>query len=767
MPNDVIGYINILIGFVNILLGFLVLSSNAKKTVNKAYFFCTLTMGIWSLSLFFYNNPFFFDSTQWLKIVYIISYLMTFAQIYFALKFHDGIGKKLTTLLLAILTPLFTFGFYLLVVKNSVVVSTYFDEVNAITIAQMGKDYILYFLPIIMSLFFLFGIHIAKGSKLESLKKKQTQFYWIAGFLMIVPLVILDFVLPVFFSNTQYYQYGTLGNILWAVIIAYSIYNTRFLDVRLVLGKVVEAILKSGYLLVIFLVYTRWNESNPELTGSNFILILVTISVVLSLILNWINQKTELFVQKRFIYSKYNPMDQIQKYSGGNSQELNIKNILKKTVDLIVNTITPDKLTILLFDSKSKAIIYQEESNFPSLTLETTMKFIDNWENLNSNPVLIFSEMDIHFSSGKEIIDYRKKEILDFMKEYKVEVIIPFELKSSVEGLIILGNKKDNSQYSQTDITFLESVTRNANIAIERAILYEQLQGFNQTLQQKVNEQTKDLQVKIEELQEARRKESDMIDIMGHELRTPATVVKLNAGFLNKFVSEIQSDPEGYKKYVKRIQDSIENEIKLINTLLSSAKLEGDKIELNPEAIDIKQEIEMALHGNESDAQTKNLQLVNNTDINTPLIYADKARTVEVLNNLISNAIKYTETGGVGITTQYDYDYVTVSVIDTGKGIPQENIKKLGQKFYRLNNYIESSKDDKVDVIRPGGTGLGLYVTFNLVKKMGGNISVQSEVGKGSVFSFSLPRSRGIRTEKKSSSQNMFERLGLVNSRNV
>ena len=218
-------------------------------------------------------------------------------------------------------------------------------------------------------------------------------------------------------------------------------------------------------------------------------------------------------------------------------------------------------------------------------------------------------------------------------------------------------------------------------------------------------------------MQEARKKESDMIDIMGHELRTPATIVKLNAQFLDKFASEIQSDPIGYQKYVKRIQDSIENEIKLINTLLSSAKLEGDRIELNPETIDIKQEIEMALHGNENDAKSKNLQLINKTDPNTPQIYADKAGTVEVLNNLINNAIKYTDKGGVKVTTHFDNEYVTVNIIDTGKGIPEEDVSKLGQKFYRINNYIESSKDDNVDVVRPGGTGLGLYVTFNLVKK--------------------------------------------------
>ncbi len=763
MPTEIIGYINILIGIVDIFVGSLVLSSNPNKAVNRAYFLCTLTMGLWSFSLFFYNNPFVMDSSAWLKIVYFIAYLMTFGQINFALKFHEGVSKRFSLLLTAILAPLFLFGFYLLFVSDSIVISTYYDKSINTVIAQMGRDYIYYFIPILFSLFFLFGIHIQKGRKLDSLKKKQTQFYWIGGLLMIAPLVYLDFILPIFFSNTRYYQYSTLGNILWAIIIAYSIYNTRFLDVRLVLGKVVEALLKSGYLFLIFLIYTRWNESDHNFEGGDFVFILIVISLTLSFILNWINEKTSLLVQKKFIYSRYDPIEQIQKYASSNSQELNITNILKNSKDLIEETLNPDKVSIILFDSRSKQVVYQEKVDFPSLTSETTTRFINNWENLNSNPILIFSEIDIYFSSGKEIIDSRKKEILDFMKDYKVEVIIPFELKSSYQGSIILGNKKDNSLYSQTDITFLESITRNANIAIERAILYEELQTFNQTLQQKVYEQTKELQQKIEELEEARRKESDMIDIMGHELRTPATIVKLNAAYLDKFLPDIRSNPDEYIKYVKRIQDSIQNEIILINTLLSSAKLEGDKIELNPEAIDIKHEIDLALHGNENDANEKGLQLVNSSEIDTPSIFADKARTIEVLNNLISNAIKYTDEGEVEVTTKFDEDFVSVSIRDTGKGIPEKDIPKLGQKFYRLNNYVESEQSDEVDVIRPGGTGLGLYVTFNLIKKMGGKISVQSEVDRGTIFTFSLPRFLNqISNDKdKTSKRNMFERLGL------
>jgi signal transduction histidine kinase len=91
----------------------------------------------------------------------------------------------------------------------------------------------------------------------------------------------------------------------------------------------------------------------------------------------------------------------------------------------------------------------------------------------------------------------------------------------------------------------------------------------------------------------------------------------------------------------------------------------------------------------------------------------------------------------------------------------QEDVSKLGQKFFRTGNYIQSKESDEFDIVRPGGTGLGLYVTFSLIKKMGGEIQVDSKLGEGSTFTFTLPKYRGQQVEKKCDSQDMFERIGL------
>jgi signal transduction histidine kinase len=176
--------------------------------------------------------------------------------------------------------------------------------------------------------------------------------------------------------------------------------------------------------------------------------------------------------------------------------------------------------------------------------------------------------------------------------------------------------------------------------------------------------------------------------------------------------------------------------------------------------VDIKYEIEMVLHRYELDAQSKGIILINQVLPDTPNIFADKVRTIEIIDNLVGNAVKYTKQGSVTIQTEYDDENVKVSVIDTGDGISQEEIVKLGQKFHRVDNYTGNGGD--VEIVRPGGTGLGLFVVFGLVKLMHGKIWVESEVGKGSKFIFTLPRYNGQEVSGfGSNSKDMFERMGL------
>lgn len=180
--------------------------------------------------------------------------------------------------------------------------------------------------------------------------------------------------------------------------------------------------------------------------------------------------------------------------------------------------------------------------------------------------------------------------------------------------------------------------------------------------------------------------------------------------------------------------ESVRRELTLIETLLSATKVEGNRIQLHLTKIDMKDVIDDSLEALRRDAQEKGLTINYDPPQHEIIAYADRVRTQEVMDNFLSNAIKYTPRGQITISVGEDDGFAWISVKDSGVGISREDIKKLGKKFFRAQPHYSAE-----DGARPSGTGLGLYVTFELIDVMNGKRDIQSEIGKGSTFSFYLP----------------------------
>lgn len=547
-------------------------------------------------------------------------------------------------------------------------------------------------------------------------------------FSMIAGLVVLPLL-----GQTIYGPFMFLSLALLLFIINKSLW------VKVVVVDILEEIAKlSGILVSSIIIVAFWALSG--LADSNLNLVAkFLISIIVIVLINYIYSR----FQNIYINRRSKSQDEVRRF-----------------IDLSTSLIQFDDTVREIKTSLSKIL---ETNNIVFELINDNLPFhklLLDWWKLRSRIPIINREVLIESYFDRENNKEITKQIYNYLQSNSINILIPVTNQDTLIALIQV--HKTDGILNESDYSSLSLLANGISVSVNRTLLYQELQVFNKTLQQKVNEQTKELQIKVKELEEARRKEADMIDIMGHELRTPATVVKLNADLLHKFIDKIPEDKESFSKYVTRIKDAVENEINLINTLLSSAKLEGDKIEINPESVDIYSEIDMAIHGEERNAKEKGLSLINHALVDTPLVFADKARTVEILNNLISNAVKYTENGSVSVSTEDLGDFIRISVVDTGRGISQEDIQKLGTKFFRTKTYIQSELSDDVDIVRPGGTGLGLYVTFNLVRKMGGDISVQSELGKGSIFSFTLPKYTNQDSKATiTPSYDMFERLGL------
>ena len=502
-----------------------------------------------------------------------------------------------------------------------------------------------------------------------------------------------------------------------------------------------EAILKLGGLLVgtlvLFVLIDAMGIVDVNLNViSQFLILFIVVSII-----SQVNSGFQGIYKKRGEELRL----KINEFIEESTMQLSVDEIYKSLKQKLVGLLNTENIELKIFDFHNKT------------NVETDL---EKWWKLRSSTPLINKEILIESYFDKENNKEVTKWLFSYFQENNIDVLIPISNRKDLTGLIYI--KKSGKVLNESDYNALELLSNSVSVSISRALMYQEVQDFNKSLQSKVDIQTKELQTTVKELQAARKKEADMIDIMGHELRTPATVVKLNAELLSQFTGKVTQDPDKFRKYLDRIKIAVEDEIKLINTLLSSAKLEGNKIVINPEEIDIAMEIEMSMHAHEQMAKEKGLEFTSDVEKDLSTIYADKARVIEVLNNLISNAVKYTPEGSVKVIAKDFGSMVQVVIADTGEGISKEDMANLGQKFYRVTNYIKSKDSDNFDIVRPGGTGLGLYVTFNLIKKMGGEIKVESEVGKGSKFIFTLPKFVGQKSKMAHNESNdMFERLGL------
>lgn len=338
----------------------------------------------------------------------------------------------------------------------------------------------------------------------------------------------------------------------------------------------------------------------------------------------------------------------------------------------------------------------------------------------------------------------------------KAVIVFPIMSHENVIGTIgYLLKKTISSGFSEKERQLLKTYSYQVGIALENANLYK-----------KSKETQVVLQKALDQVQELRRQERDMIDVMGHELRTPITIVRNALLVLDgiKKASGKISD-EVLDKYLEMAIESTRREITLIETLLSATKVDAHRIQLSKEKVDMLDVIHDSIEGNKNFAEEKSIEIQFEEPKNTTFFaYADRLRVQEVMDNLLNNAIKYTPKGYVKIEIKDLKHSIQIDVIDSGIGISREDIANLGKKFFRAKQYVQDD-ENKQKIVRPGGTGLGLYVVFGLVKGMGGKVIIDSEIGKGSTFSFALQKFNG-QNEIKYEESKTNSKISILNIKN-
>jgi PAS domain S-box-containing protein len=254
---------------------------------------------------------------------------------------------------------------------------------------------------------------------------------------------------------------------------------------------------------------------------------------------------------------------------------------------------------------------------------------------------------------------------------------------------------------------------------------------MEQQLQQKMQE----VQAANEKLQELDKMKDSFLSTVSHELRTPLTSIKSFAEILLTY----DEDKETQKEFLTIINQESDRLTKLINNFLDLSKIEAGRMQWENTEQSLIPIIQNAINITQALAKESNLTVEFNAPENLPVVSCDRDRLIQVVTNLLSNSIKFTPKGGkitVGVKaveankSDGDSGTVVVSIADNGIGIAPENHEVVFEKFKQVGDTLTD---------KPKGTGLGLPICKEIVEHYGGKIWVESELGKGSVFFFSLP----------------------------
>ena len=225
----------------------------------------------------------------------------------------------------------------------------------------------------------------------------------------------------------------------------------------------------------------------------------------------------------------------------------------------------------------------------------------------------------------------------------------------------------------------------------------------------------------------------DFISIASHELRAPLTVIKGYASMMQEIVEKEKNN--SLKNYLKMISVSIDRLGNLVEDMLDVSRIEQSRIKMNLIKVSVSQSIKEVSDQFVINARQKNLKLIYNNpekSVEKAKILVDVDRFKQIIVNIISNAIKYTLSGSITISTELDEERknLLIKIRDTGIGMNAKQRERLFQKFYRIQN--EKTRN----IV---GTGLGLWITKKLVQLMKGEIFVDSIEGQGTEFTISFP----------------------------
>lgn len=711
----------------NLFLGLLVFTKNLRNPININFAGLAIVAAFWAFGLFFYQHPVIFPSFVWLKAVYVDVIFLMGVILSFSFFFPSGFSGRLKSFLIPFLLYIIPgLVFFWLIIFTNLFINNVVQE-------SFGPRQILGpiypFFALWSSSIFGWGAFnfFQSYKKASGLKKLQLRYLFGGMFLFSLIPITLDVIFPIFFADSRYIWISPISGVFLIGGIGYAIIAHRVLDIRFVIARIIAY---SVLLLTISICYAGTSFLiDSVLSGlgvsTSPLIVYTALTVLVALFFERIKLFLEKITDRFFFKGHYDSARLLSSLSRIMSTNIELSSLTSNVVDTLLSGMRVSRGGIVLLEGNSVSDV------------------IDR--GFLTEPILYYQKLSPFLSFYSSIVFDELKEgnFKQLMRDLSLEVARVLRVKDEVVGILVLGEKLSGEIYSQQDLQVLEILAPEMAVAIKNSESYDKIKRFNLILSDEVKKATVELQDANSRLKQLDRLKDDFVSITSHELRTPMTAIRSYA-WMALYKSDMPLS-EKMKKYLIRVLLSTERLINLVNDMLNLSRIESGKIEINPESIDLTsliKDIVDELYFSKS--REKQIQFVVLEKL-MPKAFADPEKLRQVFLNIVGNALKFTPHGGKIIFDFFtDSQEVAVSVTDTGVGIAREDVGRLFFKFGRLDNSYTAAATS-------GGTGLGLYISKNLVELMHGRIWAQSEgVGKGTTFIIALPIATKERIEHAS-----------------
>lgn len=707
-----------------ILLGIVILLRNPRALINQIFAFLSLTIAIWSAFNYLADHGPSSSTLLFTRLTFFGGVFIGYATFLLSSYFPDEklVGKRAINRIL----PYAMIVTAILSMTPFIVNSAEKGAQGAVlNIGPLYVVFLAYMLMVVYAVISNFFLQYRKTRLV--IQKTQIRLVLLGVLLYGFFSMAFNLIIPLYVQNWTSSRFGPIFALFTVALTGYTIVKHRLLDIRLI---VVRSLAYLQALVIVALIYgvVIFGLAQALLDvkftfGTEVILVLTT--TLAALLFPYVKDALNRLTNKIFYRDAYDVQVFFNDFNQLLVATVELEELLSTTTKLIADTLKADYAVVVLTQDGSQSVLSNGAGS--KFTAKQRMQL------LHHDNAIMKMRIPVIVADYLPTTDHELRHVMHDTNIAMIAHLGGFSKDAQI-GYLLIGSKKSGNSYNSQDINVIETVANELVIAIQNALRFKEIEQFNLTLQEKIEDATRKLRRTNEKLRQLDETKDDFISMASHQLRTPLTSVK-------GYVSMVIDGDAGpltplQKKLLNQSFISAQRMVYLISDLLNVSRLRTGKFVIEPVPTNLATIVSEEVKQLVETAKGRNLELTYHKPEHFPSLMLDETKTRQVIMNFVDNAIYYTPSGGhITINLIDKPQAIELTVVDDGIGVPKAEQHHLFSKFYRANNAKRA---------RPDGTGLGLFMAKKVIIAQGGAIIFKSQEGKGSMFGFTFAKTKEL-----------------------